>query len=130
MAAILLIESDANVRELAAIFLREAGHSVSFADNGMAALDSLMRERPQVVITEILLKKLDGLALCRRIRCAADPDGRAPELRGVRIIVMSVLAATERAHEAGADLFLKKPLVQRRLVDAVSSVLATREERS
>jgi CheY-like chemotaxis protein len=117
MPNILVVESDANIRDLAATFLRSAGHSVAFADHGAAALVSIEQDRPDVVITEILLKKLDGLSLCRRIR-------GNPTEPTIRVIVMSILAATERSQEAGADLFLKKPLTQHRLVDAVRGVLA------
>lgn len=116
MPNILVVENDANVRELAAIFLRGAGHTVAFADHAVAALASIEQDRPDVVITEILLKKMDGLSLCRHIK----ENLAAPALP---VIVMSILAATVRSHEAGADLFLKKPLIQHRLVDAVSSVL-------
>lgn len=116
MPNILVVDSDANVRELAAIFLRGAGHTVAFADHAAAALASIEQARPDVVITEILLKKLDGLSLCRHIKGSR----AAPALP---VIVMSILAATVRSQEAGADLFLKKPLIQHRLVDAVSIVL-------
>lgn len=116
MPNILIVENDVNVRELAATFLRGAGHAVAFADHAAAALASIEQDRPDVVITEILLKKLDGLSLCRHIKGnPAEPP--------IRIIVMSILAATVRSQEAGADLFLKKPLIQHRLVDAVSTVI-------
>jgi len=121
MPNILVVESDANVRELAATFLRGAGHAVAFADQGAEALASIEQARPDVVITEILLKKLDGLSLCRRIKSN-------PTEPMIRVIIMSILAATVRSQEAGADLFLKKPLMQHRLVDAVSSVLAAPQE--
>jgi DNA-binding response OmpR family regulator len=117
MPNILVVDNDANVRELVATFLRGAGHAVAFADHGAAALASIEQTRPDVVITEILLKRLDGLSLCRQIKSNLS----AP---GIRVIVMSILAASVRSLEAGADLFLKKPLMQHQLVDAVRSVLA------
>jgi CheY-like chemotaxis protein len=118
MPNILLVENDANVRELAATFLRGAGHVVVFADHGAAALASIEQTRPDVVVTEILLKKLDGLSLCRQIKGIPD----APK---IRVIVMSILTASVRSLEAGADLFLKKPLMQHQLVNAVNNVLAS-----
>jgi CheY-like chemotaxis protein len=121
MSRVLVVESDANVRELAGTFLRSAGHSVVFATDGAAAMESIVQARPDVVITEVLLKKQDGLTLCRQIK--GDPT--SPE---IGVIVMSILSAAARSKEAGADLFLKKPLMQSRLIDAVNSVIAGKKE--
>jgi CheY-like chemotaxis protein len=71
------------------------------------------------VITEILLPKLDGLTLCRRIK--ANPDTQL-----VPVLILSILAAGARAKEAGADGFLLKPLVQHRLIAMVHDLIEQR----
>src|SRR4051812_40018746 len=68
---ILCVERDPYVRELEAYFLKEGGFDVKFAADGLEALELARTLRPAIVITEILLPKLDGLALCRRLK--ADP---------------------------------------------------------
>jgi DNA-binding response OmpR family regulator len=73
--------------------------------------------RPAIVITEILVPKLDGLALCRRLKAEA-------ETRGTAVLIFSLLAAEGRARDAGADAFLGKPLAAERLTDTVRRLLA------
>jgi DNA-binding response OmpR family regulator len=115
-ALILVVERDPHVRGLEEYFLREAGYEIAFAGSGEEALELVRRHRPGVVITEVLVPGIDGLALCRRIR--EDRSADAP-----RILVFSFLACEERAREAGADDFLLKPLSDRALQEAVSALL-------
>ena len=118
-AIILVVEADPHMRELEAHFLGEAGYAVEVAVDGLSAFERAQRLRPDLVITEILVPKLDGLALCRRLK--AEPDTRE-----TRVMIFSILAASARAREAGADACLLKPLAESRLVSAVRQLLDTR----
>jgi DNA-binding response OmpR family regulator len=118
-ALVLVVERDPHVRELESFFLNEAGFAVDFAEDGEAALEIARDRRPAIIVTEIMVPKLDGLALCRKIK--ADPA-----LTGTVVLVLSILAARGRAQEAGADAFLMKPLAERRLVQTVRELLARR----
>lgn len=118
-ALILVVERDPHVRELERYFLEEAGYTVDFAEDGLAALELAQRLHPQILITEILVPRLDGLALCRRIK--QDPD-----TRDIAVLIFSILLARSRAEEAGADDFLRKPLAEKRLVETVRELLASR----
>lgn len=118
-AIILVVERDPHVRALESYFLNEAGFAVEFASDGVAALQRAQEVRPDIVITEVLVPQLDGLALCRTIK--ADPD-----LRGTVVLIFSILAVRSRAREAGADAFLMKPLAEKRLVDTVRELLLLR----
>src|SRR5215210_1122609 len=102
-AIILVVERDPHVRELETYFLNEAGYAVHFTEDGVAALELARTLRPDIIITEILVPKLDGLALCRELK-------NDPATRGIVVVVLSILAAQRRAREAGADAFLMKPL--------------------
>jgi two-component system response regulator MprA len=121
-AIILVVDRDPHVRELEAHFLDRAGFSVGFADNGDLALAQVRALAPDILITEILVPSLDGLALCRRIK--ADP-----RTRDIAVLVFSILAAGDRAREAGADAFLLKPLAEHTLVETVQQLLAARSAR-
>lgn len=118
-ALVLVVERDPHVRDLESFFLNEAGFSVQFAEDGITALEMARVTSPAIIVTEILVPKLDGLALCRTIK-----QDRA--LHGTIVLVFSILAAQGRAHEAGADAFLMKPLEERRLVETVRELLAKR----
>ena len=116
---ILVVEKDPHVRELEAHFLAQAGFSVEFVGDGVAALDKARQLLPDIIITEILVPKLDGLALCRQLKADA-------HTRGIAILVFSILAAHGRAREAGADAFLMKPLAEHRLITTVRGLLESR----
>jgi CheY-like chemotaxis protein len=118
---ILVVERDPHVRELEAYFLNEAGYAVEFTADGPAALERARKLRPDIVITEVLVPKLDGLSLCRKLK-------EDPETREIQVLIFSILAAGSRAREAGADAFLMKPLAEHRLVDTVRQLVASRGE--
>lgn len=116
-AIILVVERDPHVRELETFFLNEAGYAVEFTEDGPSALERARQLRPELVITEVLVPKLDGLALCRELK-------NDPQTADIMVLIFSILAASTRAREAGADAFLMKPLAERRLVDTVRELIA------
>jgi DNA-binding response OmpR family regulator len=113
---ILIAERDRNVRELQLLFLNRAGFAVDFADDGQCALDRMRLDAPALLITEILVPRIDGLTLCRLVRDDA-AIGHVP------VIVFSILAAAARANDAGAAVFLRKPLVESTFLAAINGVM-------
>ena len=118
-AIILVVDRDPHICELESHFLQQAGYSVAFARDGDGALEQALNIAPDIIVTEILVPGLDGLALCRRLK--ADPRTRA-----TAVLVFSILAAADRAEEAGADAFLRKPLAEHTLVGTVRRLLEAR----
>lgn len=120
---ILVVERDPHVRVLETFFLTEAGYAVEFADDGASALEKARTLRPDLLITEIMVPALDGLSLCRHLK-------EDPETRGIMVLIFSILTASARARDAGADAFLRKPLAEQKLVDTVRQLLARRGDTS
>lgn len=118
---VLVAERDRQVRELQEHFLTRAGFAVEFVDDGEAALDAVRRLHPKVVVCEILLPKLDGLTLCRQLK--ADPA-----TRDVRVVVFSILSAGTRANEAGADAFLRKPIIESTFLATIHEAAAAKAQ--
>jgi DNA-binding response OmpR family regulator len=118
-ALILVVERDPHIRDLEAYFLNEAGFGVEFAADGVNALARAQQLKPDIVITEVLVPRMDGLALCRTIK-------KDPKLLETVVLIFSILAVESRAREAGADAFLMKPLAEKRLVETVRELLAMR----
>lgn len=114
-----MVERDPHVRALETYFLKEAGFKVEFAADGIAALEQAQKIRPDIIITEVLVPKMDGLSLCRRIKADAN-------LQSTVVLIFSILAVKSRAEDAGADAFLMKPLAEQRLVDTVRQLMNTR----
>jgi DNA-binding response OmpR family regulator len=120
-ALLLVIEQDAFVCELERFFLQEAGFRVEFADDGLRGLERAREILPAIVITEVLLPRVDGLSICRALRAE-------PATRHVRVLVFSVLSAEKQAREAGADAFLEKPVDDGVLVATVKRLIAGHHE--
>ena len=118
----MVVDRDPHIRDLEAHFLDHAGYAVVFADDGQAALTQARATIPDIVITEILVPRLDGLALCRQLK-------QEPRTCEISVLVFSILAAAGRAREAGADAFLLKPLAEHALIDTVQRLLDQRRAR-
>jgi two-component system response regulator MprA len=114
--SILIVECDQVVRDLQQYFLQNAGYVVEFAADGETALDLARLHLPSLIVSEILIPKLDGLALCRHVR--ADPH-----TRDIPIVIFSILNAAARAQEAGAHAFLRKPLIESTLISTIRSLV-------
>ncbi|HUP89433.1 MAG TPA: response regulator [Longimicrobiales bacterium] len=117
--AVLIADRDEVLRGLLKHFLNEAGLAVDFVGDGLAAFDLAVSKSPALIVTEILLPKMDGLALCRRLRL----DSRTAT---TPVVVFSILNAGTRASEAGADAFLRKPLVESTFLTTVQGLIAAK----
>jgi len=113
---ILIAERDDNVRQLQRYFLEQAGFAVSFCEDGVAALDAARATNPALVVTEILIPKLDGLTLCRELRADAGTSH-------IPVMVFSILAAAARAADAGASAYLRKPFVEATFLATIRGAL-------
>jgi CheY-like chemotaxis protein len=118
---VLVMERDPHTKRLERFFLEQAGYRVEFVDDGVQGLERARVLLPRILVTEIMLPGLDGLRVCRALK--ADPA-----TRGITVLVFSILSAEDRALEAGADAFLRKPLDDGRLVETLSKLLRGRSE--
>jgi two-component system OmpR family response regulator len=114
MASVLVVDDDAHIREVARFALARAGHTVELAGDGAAAAERLARGGLELVVLDILMPELDGLALCRQL------GGRVP------IVFLSSRgdeADRVLGLELGADDYVAKPFSPRELVARVAAVL-------
>jgi len=116
-ALILVVERNPIVQRLERFFLEHAGFSVEFTEDGLTALARAQELKPRIVVTEILVPKLDGLSLCRKLKSSA-------ETKNILVMIFSHLQADDRALEAGADAFLLKPLDEELLITTLEKLLA------
>ncbi len=118
--AVLLAERDPYAAELQEHYLTAEGFAVEVALSGEEALAALAASPPAVAIVELLISGGAGLDLCRAVK-----------QHGVPVIATSVLRSRDQALEAGADVFLAKPLDPSRLATAVRDLLGlSRQQRS
>ena len=121
-ALILVVERDPHVRALETYFLEQAGYTVEFCEDGEVALARARALLPVIVVSEILIPRRDGISVCRTLK-------QDPATRNILVLIFSILAAEDRAREAGADGFLRKPVNDALLVAAVERLLGQAAER-
>jgi CheY-like chemotaxis protein len=122
-ALILVVERNVAVQRLERFLLEQAGYSVEFASDGVTALARAQELCPKIVVTEILVPRLDGLSLCRALKSD-------PRTKSIVVLVFSHLHAEDRALEAGADAFIVKPIDEGPLIEMVSRLLEIRGEKA
>ncbi|MGI8914297.1 MAG: response regulator transcription factor [Chloroflexota bacterium] len=101
MATVLVVDDELPLRSLLAMVIRDAGHAVILAIDGSQALEVIGRQRPDLVLSDIMMPLLNGAALCRGLKLAADTAS-------IPVILMSA-AGNALAEGTGADAFLAKP---------------------
>ena len=119
---ILIVEDIPSILTLLETTLRLNGYTTGTARNGKEALDSIANQRPALVITDILMPKLDGFSLVQRLRCE-------PRTSSIPIIFLSATYVTPEdkffAMSLGAVRFLEKPVDTEEFVLTVAEVLTT-----
>jgi len=113
----MVVDDAAPVREMCAWILRRRGHEVIEADDGALAASLYARERPDVVVLDVMMPGVDGLTALAEIR-ALDPSARVTMLTGARDE-----ATIRRAIALGARDYLAKPIQASRLVDAIERMV-------
>jgi CheY-like chemotaxis protein len=121
MAKILLVEDDSNLREIYGARLEAEGYEVAVAGDGEEGLAVAVKERPQLIIADVMMPKISGFDMLDILRTT-------PETKDVKVIVMTALSQEEdrkRGEELGADkYFVKSQVVLEDLVSTVKELLA------
>ena len=121
MAAVLVVDDDATVREVVITYLSKAGHTVTSAADGHEALASVAASQPELVVLDLMLPGIDGLEVCRRLRESGD----------IPVIMLTAKGSVNDrvvGLEVGADDYVTKPFSPRELVLRVDSVLRRTQE--
>lgn len=104
---ILIVEDVPNVLELLEVTLRFKGYAVITARNGEEALEVISKQRPALIITDILMPKMDGYAFVQKLRLN-------PETRAISVVFLSATYVTPEdkdfALSLGAARFMEKPI--------------------
>ena len=122
MARILVVEDNPTNLDLMVFLLKSFGHEVIIGRDGVEGIDAARRHHPDLVLMDIQMPGMDGLAAIRLIR--ADP-----EIPNIPIIALTALAMEgdrERCLAAGMDDYLSKPFSQQALADVLARWRAPR----
>lgn len=120
MAKILLVEDDSNLREIYGARLEAEGYTVAVAADGDEGLAVAVKERPDLIIADVMMPKISGFDMLDILRST-------PETKDVKVIVMTALSQEEdreRGEKLGADkYFVKSQVVLEDLVASVKELL-------
>ena len=105
---VLVVDDEPNIIEFLRYALEDSGYRVATARDGVDALAQVQRERPNFVLTDLMMPRLDGWELCRRLR-------QDQEMAGVPLLAMSAVAS----RGVDVDAFLPKPFEMDELLDAL-----------
>ena len=117
---VLTVDDSRTMRDMLMLALKDAGYRVVQAEDGVHGLEVLQSERPDIVITDINMPRMDGFGFIEGMR--ADPNHKATPV--LVLTTESDAAKKQRAREAGATGWIVKPFDPVRLVDAVRRVAA------
>lgn len=113
---ILIVDDDANICELLRLYLTKEGYAPAIVNDGLAAVEAAATLKPALILLDIMLPKLDGWQVCRKIRQTSD----------VPIIMLSAKGETFDkilGLELGADDYIVKPFEAKEVVARIKAVL-------
>jgi two-component system cell cycle response regulator DivK len=122
MARILVVEDNPANMKLASLLLRNAGHSVLSAIDGESGLALARAERPDLILMDIQLPRMDGLAATALLK-------QDPVTACIPVIAVTAMAMTsdrEKTRAAGCDGYISKPLRYRELYACIDTLLGIR----
>jgi two-component system, cell cycle response regulator DivK len=113
--SVLIVEDQIEVRAIHGAFLQHHGYRVYAVDNGVDGVECARREKPDVILMDVSVPGMDGISAARCLK--SDPEtGHIP------IVIVTAHpygSVGRRAHDAGCDGWLNKPLDPRRLLQEV-----------
>ncbi len=116
MAKILLVEDDVNLREIYAARLSAEGHSVVSASDGEEALAKAIKDKPELVLLDIMMPKISGFDVLDILRST-------PATKNIRVVMLTALSQSDdrtRGEKLGVDRYLVKSQIT--LEDVVETI--------
>ena len=116
---VLIVDDEPNIVISLEFLMKREGFAVSVARDGEEALERIRAERPDLVILDVMMPKLNGFEVCETVRTD-------PQLAAVRILMLTAKgreAEMRKGISLGADAYIAKPFSTRDLVARVKSLL-------
>lgn len=117
---ILVVEDEESLLKLESILLTSKGYEVIGVPNGKAALDAIDKQKPDLVLLDIMLPEIDGFEVCRRIKSNQ-------QTRDIPVIMLTAKKSREdmtRGENVGADWYITKPFKSAMVIETIQRFLA------
>ncbi len=119
MTVVLVADDDADIRDLVAFKLEQAGLEVITAEDGQQAVDQARARRPTLAVLDVSMPALSGIDVCRMLRADATTADMLIIMLTARVQEQDV----EGGFSAGADDYVTKPFSPRELVSRIQALL-------
>jgi DNA-binding response OmpR family regulator len=119
---ILIVEDEKTLLKLESILLKSKGYRVIGATSGTEALALVARERPDLVLLDVMLPGIDGFKVCAHLK-------GAPETKGIPVVMLTARTRQEdiaRGREVGADEYITKPFQSAQVTRTIARLLGER----
>ena len=116
---ILIVEDEESLLKLESILLTTKGYLVQGVASGLAALEAVEEELPDLILLDVMLPKMDGFEVCSRIKQNRDT-------RHIPVILLTAKKTPEdvaRGREVGADHYITKPFKSAMVMDVIDSLI-------
>jgi len=124
MPRILAVDDEPNIVRLIQVNLERQGYQVETANNGAQALAKIKANRPDLVVSDVMMPEMDGFELLANIR-------RDPALMDLPVIMLTAKAQDRdvmTGYQTGADMYLTKPFNPQELLQFVKRILSSASE--
>ncbi|HBX69677.1 MAG TPA: hypothetical protein DEH25_09945 [Chloroflexi bacterium] len=116
---LLIVDDETDTLRLVALMLERQGYEVATAENGIAALEQVKADKPDLILLDVMMPEIDGYEVAKRLR-------QNPETEDIPIIMFTAKTQVEdkiAGLESGADVYLTKPTQPRELFAQVKAIL-------
>jgi len=128
---ILVIDDDPDIREALTIILEAQGYQVATASDGLEGLENIKAEKPDLIILDLLMPKMDGFAVCKELQ-----DVRWSKYRDIPILILTSVReeASRRRYELETGLqldvadYVEKPISPDIFLERVGTLLKKKQE--
>ena len=116
---VLIVDDEESIRECVGYALKERGFTVEFAENGKVALEKITQNKPEIIILDFAMPRMDGLQLCNELK-------RYHDTQDIPIIFLSAhthIEETIKDMPGAAVKYLEKPCDLKYLLEQIESLL-------
>ena len=116
---ILVVEDEVKIRNVISMYLKKEGFKVLETGNGLEALSLTEKEKPDLIILDIMLPGMSGYEICRKIKSNEDT-------KNIIIVILSAKGQEwekSEGYQVGADLYETKPFSPKQLIDNVKAII-------
>lgn len=117
--SILVVDDEPNTRAFLRLTLEMSGYEIHEAVDGVDALEKIEALEPDLVLLDVMMPRMDGLEVCRRVR-------QNPKTTDLPIVIVSAktsVEATRQGLDAGASRYLTKPVTRDNLLETIREIL-------